>query len=154
MDRKVCVFDLDDTLQAWNCNGNSECIRKANENAKNVINYCKSNNMNIAINTARSSSSLEYIPHEIVKVLPADINKNFYHRGLIHGPKKSVVQQKKMFMDDIAKKFDAKKENMILFDDRLDIIKTVQSAGYSASQPRRLGRGCVLCVHFLDNRSW
>lgn len=115
----VCVFDIDRTLT---CDGG--CSLEQITHMKSCIDLCRSENMSIAINTARppQTNILHTIPDEVQNMLQG---VDVYTRPLSGI---SVEVQKLMHMYTIAKKHSLPTSKVVLLDDLASTCQLMNSA--------------------------
>ena len=122
----VCVFDIDNTITC------------SHDQAAAAIKECKKNNCNIAFNTARTVKYYKDLDLQSLGLTHDDFS-HFYvgthdkldflpTEGYLH---EHIAETKVKHLDDIHKKFNTKKERVILFDDNLLNIETAKKNGFS-----------------------
>lgn len=134
----VCVFDIDNTITSPQCNiASSSPEERAACNMKNVrsahqmMDWCKQNGMELALNTARKRPSLSGVDESLQQRIAHEIkSSNFCHRK----KGQSVVEAKGNCMRRIHENVDPTlpKESIVLIDDRRENCDFVRSMGFSS----------------------
>ena len=120
----MLVLDLDDTVVPHACKS-AACVRRQVERVKELLDYCDENGIDVARNTARSSSSLAGVADELVARLK--------HRASCHRPPgtlEDVPTHKARCMARLARGRDRSK--VVLMDDRSDVCRRVRQDGFGA----------------------
>ncbi len=119
-DIKICIFDIDSTINV------------SLENAKKAVETCKNHNAIIAINTARPGYFYQDLDLDAINLSIDDFKDNFYHGDYLNmlSPE-AIANTKVKHMDFIQKKYNCDRKKMILFDDNKLNIEKTKNAGYS-----------------------
>lgn len=131
----VCAFDIDNTLTCGN-----KCNPTKLEFIKKAITYCRDNNMNIAINTARppQPNILGGIDEEIIQMIGEDVKVYSINRENHNIP---LEKLKNNF--NIANDNNVDLQQVVLIDDRKDTCDFISLTGSSSVhvKPNRSGYG-------------
>ena len=122
MVKGICAFDIDQTLTC----GNKSCSLEQQKEMRKAINYCRKNDMEVVINTARppQQDPLHSIP-SLVNDLLSDVEVRTRPRSSSN----TVPEDKYLHMVDLAKKYKVPLQNTILIDDLLETCDTVHKKG-------------------------
>lgn len=122
MVKGICAFDIDQTLTC----GNTSCSLEQQHEMVKAINYCRKNDMEVVINTARppQKDPMHSIP-TLVNNLLTDVEVRLRPTNT----KASVPEYKHLHMVDLAKKYKVPLKNTILIDDLLETCDTVKKNG-------------------------
>lgn len=121
--RGVCAFDIDNTLTCGN-----KCNTRKLEFIKKSIAYCRDNDMNIVINTARppQSNILEGIDKEILKIIGEDVKVYSVNRDQHNIPLEKLKNNVKIANDN-----NVDLQQVVLIDDRKDTCDFILLTGSS-----------------------
>lgn len=123
----VCVFDIDRTITSPDC-VTHECRARSHRNALALIEACRQRGMGLAVNTARKKHTWSGVAPEVRAALA---DAPYFHRGLMApDAPRSVPDQKAVFMHDILALFRARRERVVLFDDRKENCDAVRARGF------------------------